>query len=111
MPLNPYLASTLDSASSFAERADAVNLAINAKNAAAQVQNVQAYVVMTDELEELFREAIKACRDLACVGTIDAMAEAKAEVVAAVDRLRSPLDRAEPNERAKAIGMDWWPDR
>lgn len=111
MPLNPHLASTLNSACSFAERADAANLAINAKNAAAQVQNVQAYVVMTDELEELFREAIKACRDLARVGTIDAMAEAKAEVVAAVERLRAPLDRAEPSELAKAIGMDWWPVR
>lgn len=111
MPLNPHLASTLDSACSFAERADAANLAISAKNAAAQVQNVQAYVVMTEELEELFREAIKACRDLARVGIIDAMAKAAAEVVAALDRLRAPLDRTEPNELAKAIGMDWWPDR
>lgn len=66
---------------------------------------------MTEELEELFREAINSCSDLARVGTIDAMAEAAAEVVATLERLRAPLDRAEPNELAKAIGMDWWPDR
>lgn len=113
MPLNPDLADMIASARSFAERADPVSLPLCSKNSAAMVHNVRQYVVQTTELEALFSNAEQACLQL---GRVDAwnpdqLSEAKTAVYAALSDLRPHLDRAEPNDRAKALGLDWWPDR
>lgn len=113
MPLNPDLADMIAGARSFAERADAVSLASSSKNAAAMVQNVRQYVVPAPELDALFSDAERACLQLgrADAWNPDQVSEAKVAVYAALSDLRPHLDRAEPNDRAKAVGMDWWPDR
>lgn len=113
MPLNPDLADMIASARSFADRADAATLASSSKNAAAMVQNVRDFVVPTPELDTLFSDAEGACLRLGRADgwRADQLAEAKAAVYAALNDLRPGLDRAEPNDRAKAIGMDWQPDR
>ncbi|WP_298159805.1 hypothetical protein [Brevundimonas sp.] len=108
MPLNPDVADMIASARSFAERADPVSLLQCSKNSAAMLQNARQFVVATAELDELFANAERACRDL---GRVDAwnreqLAEAKAAVDVALTALRPHLDRAEPNDHAKALGLD-----
>lgn len=115
MPLPEPLDDAIRGAKSYISRADPFTAQNFSNNAAVTLDNGLAFVVPTADILQAAAETKDRigdfCADLADQWGAANLARAQAareDVLQALDRLETLLASARPNDRAKALGLDWF---
>lgn len=105
MPLPETLREPLASARSMIGRAHAVDVRLQTHNAETMLTNAQAFVAQDPAISETFDAAR---RQIAAMAEAEAPDDMRIFALQGIDALEQSLQRARPNDHARALGMDWF---
>ena len=105
MPFPETLREPLAAARSMTGRAYAVDVRLQTHNAKAMLTNAQAFVAQDLAISETFDAAR---RQIGAMVQEGALEDARTLALQGIDALEHSLQRARPNDHARALGMDWF---